>query len=105
MIWRALHEYVNFVHGPEKQYRSSLPRTGLIYGRCGAQKKHVILRSLIDRVQLPLMAGVKGFGLQRARTTIAYVRCHQPARPAGAEEEMREGEDCGALVIYIYIRR
>ena len=23
MIWRALHEYVNFVHDPEKQYRSS----------------------------------------------------------------------------------
>ena len=22
MIWRALHEYVNFVHDPEKQYRS-----------------------------------------------------------------------------------
>ena len=21
-IWRALHEYVNFVHDPEKQYRS-----------------------------------------------------------------------------------
>ena len=24
MIWRALHEYVNFVHDPEKQYRSLL---------------------------------------------------------------------------------
>ena len=35
MIWRALHEYVNFVHGPEKPYRSLLPRTDLIYGRCG----------------------------------------------------------------------
>ena len=30
MIWRALHEYANFVHGPEKPYRSLLPRTGLI---------------------------------------------------------------------------
>ena len=34
-IWRALHEYVNVVHGP-KQKRTGpfLPRAGLIYGRC-----------------------------------------------------------------------
>ena len=37
MIWRAMHEYVNFVHGPQKPYRSLLPRTGLIYVRCAAQ--------------------------------------------------------------------
>ena len=38
MIWRALHEYVNVVHGPEKPYRSLLPRTGLIYVRCAAAR-------------------------------------------------------------------
>ena len=34
-IWRALHEYVNVVHDPEKQYRSlSAPQNAGVLGVC-----------------------------------------------------------------------
>eukprot|EP01048_Picozoa_sp_COSAG05_P008278 COSAG05_NODE_623_length_8291_cov_4.353394_6_plen_96_part_00 len=57
MIWRTLHEYVNFVHGPEKQYRSLLPYyrvQALFYVRCEEKGEDLFGHSCSEAIESAL---------------------------------------------------